>query len=968
MTLFDTLKPIAVTLGALLLVTLGAAPAMAQDGTTLTLESQEAQAGQGVDVPIQVTDFNDVGSISLTINYDPNVLSFPSGASTEDLISGAPRSGFTANVPEPGELRISWFDGTGENPINLGDGTLLSLTFSNFDGGSSAVSFADNSEVTDIQAQTIDATYRDGEVAEDLNTVSAGSVQDAGLNQTVSVPLSADNISNVGSVSLEVPFDTDALQFKGIANDSSGLDLQASADNGVVTIGGFNENGITLGQDFVDLQFQFLGDTSSVDFDAASEITDVESNPLSVNFQSGTVSGDEPTVSVSDQAVTSGGTVTVPVETSELRAVGSASIDVSFNASALTFQGSENGLQNFNLQVSNPETGVVRIGGFSANGVDPADNGDRIVDLRFSVDDGFDSGSETTLDFDTGASEVTNPSSVAYNVSYNGGRLVAEAPQFAVSPSEINATVTSGETEEFAATITNEATQVAALEVQVVSVPDFLTLEGVEGGTFTASDSTVVLDPEQSATVTYSFEESVSSTTTFADTIAHETNAPATPTADIPVSITVEVAEFTADVSRSFDNASDPSNYELVALPGAVDVDVAETLTGEQGPEWRAFREVGASDGGDAGLQSYDGSEAFNFRPGRAFWVISQNDWSFSGTVSAVQEGDGTPSIALQEGWNAVSNPLQADLEWSAVQSANGLQEALWRWNGEWIQADTLGSAADGEGYYVFNSAELDSLDLTTASGTPAVATAETASEGESSPQTVRLTASPESGDHRSSVTVGLNEGAEEATTYRAPPAHFGSTALRIAGDESDATYMRMVTPSSEGESAEFDLTLQGEPGTTVTLEAEDLPTAAGMDFSVMLVEESSGTTHDLRSGSATVSVPDDGEGTVQLRALLGAADQLREQTAPEKLTLRPNYPNPFSDQTTIEYAVPEQTDVTVQVYNVLGQKVATLEQDTKTAGTHRLEWDGSGVQSGTYFVRIEANGSSSTQKVTVIK
>jgi len=248
------------------------------------------------------------------------------------------------------------------------------------------------------------------------------------------------------------------------------------------------------------------------------------------------------------------------------------------------------------------------------------------------------------------------------------------------------------------------------------------------------------------------------------------------------------------------------------------------------------------------------------------------------------------------------------------------------------------------------------------------VATAETASGEESSPQTVRLTASPESGDHRSSVTVGLDEGAEEATTYRAPPAHFGSTALRIAGDESDAAYMRMVTPSSESEGAEFDLTLQGEPGTSVTLEAEDLPTAAGMDFGVMLVEESSGTTHDLRSGSATVSVPDDGEGTVQLRALLGAADQLREQTAPEKLTLRPNYPNPFSDQTTIEYAVPEQTDVTVQVYNVLGQKVATLEQDTKTAGTHRLEWDGSGVQSGTYFVRIEANGSSSTQKVTVIK
>lgn len=875
MKLFDTLTPISAFVGALLLsFALGAGQAVAQDDVTVSIESQEAQSGQSVDVPVQVSNFNDVGSISLTINYDAGALSFPEGADTEDLISGTPRDGFTANVSEPGVLKISWFDGTGENPINLGSGTLLSLNFGNFSGGTGTIGFGGESEITNIQAETIPASYQDGIVADELSTLSAGTTEGIGLNQTVAVPLSGESLEDVGSVSLRVEYDEAVAQFEGLANNNSGLSLSANASNGVITIGGIDEDaqGETLGSDFVELEFTFLGGSTDLSFSSDSEVTSSSNDPLPVGFQEGELAGDEPTVSITDRGLTSGSTVTIPVRTSELQEVGSASIDVTYNPAVLTFDDFSNALSNFNLSVNSPESGIVRIGGLDeqAEGVNPSDNNNRFVDLQFTVATGLSSESETTVGFDSETSEVTNPSGALYNTTFNGGVLT--------------------------------------------------------------------VDPE-------------------------------------PV-------EFDVATSRNFGDASDPSNYELVALPGAIDQPIEGTLSGQQGTGWRVFRELGASgDSGEANLQEFDGSDAFNFRPGRAFWVTSKNEWSFEGTVSAVQEGDGTPSIALQEGWNAISNPLQTDLDWSAIEAANGdVTLEIYRWkDGDWIavgeeandpdgSTDTLRSATEGIGYYVLNDAELDSLDLTTTSGTPAVASAAQASGEESSPQTVQLTASPASGDHRSSVTVGLDEGADEATTYRAPPAHFGSTALRIAGNESDVTYMRMVTPSSESESAEFDLTLQGEPGSSVTLEAEDLPTAAGTDLGVMLVEESSGTTHDLRSGSATVSVPEDGEGTVQLQALLGAADQLRKQTAPEKLTLEPNYPNPFTEQTTIEYAVPEQTDVTVQVYNVLGQKVATLEQDTKAAGSHRVKWDGSSVSSGTYFVRIEANGSASTQQVTVVK
>ena len=157
----------------------------------------------------------------------------------DSLITGAPRD-FSANVPEDGELRVNFFDGTGENPINFGDGTLLSIAFSEFDGGTSQLTLGSSSEVSDEQANPIGATFEDGLVSAELGTLSVGSAEGAALNETVSVPLSADSLQNVGSASIELSFDDAALEFEGIDADSSGLDLQASASGGTVSIGGFD--------------------------------------------------------------------------------------------------------------------------------------------------------------------------------------------------------------------------------------------------------------------------------------------------------------------------------------------------------------------------------------------------------------------------------------------------------------------------------------------------------------------------------------------------------------------------------------------------------------------------------------------------------------------------------------------------------------------------------------------------------
>jgi photosystem II stability/assembly factor-like uncharacterized protein len=80
------------------------------------------------------------------------------------------------------------------------------------------------------------------------------------------------------------------------------------------------------------------------------------------------------------------------------------------------------------------------------------------------------------------------------------------------------------------------------------------------------------------------------------------------------------------------------------------------------------------------------------------------------------------------------------------------------------------------------------------------------------------------------------------------------------------------------------------------------------------------------------------------------------------------NYPNPFNPTTTIPYVVPRRSPVTLIVYNILGERIATLVDETKAPGAYEVRFDGSGFASGVYFCRMEAGNYTSIRKLTLIK
>ena len=89
---------------------------------------------------------------------------------------------------------------------------------------------------------------------------------------------------------------------------------------------------------------------------------------------------------------------------------------------------------------------------------------------------------------------------------------------------------------------------------------------------------------------------------------------------------------------------------------------------------------------------------------------------------------------------------------------------------------------------------------------------------------------------------------------------------------------------------------------------------------------------------------------------------------APEEFSLRGAYPNPFNPTTSLILDIPEAGQVSVQVYNLIGQVVATLASGFMDADTYTLTWDASNMSSGMYFVRAETTGKVTTQKLMLMK
>ena len=281
------------TLMILMILLLGAA----SYGQTASLASVTASPGESISVPLTVTNFSNIGSISFDIRFNPILLTFTG-------ISGAAVPGFSAWVTDS-TIHVAWY-ATPPAYLTIASGLLLNLNFIYNGMDPAPLTFLGSCEVTQMPGPVIvNVTYTSGSISPNtLNPQTAAIISaSATTGNPVNVPLRFEGFaSNVGAITQKIHYDVNKLSFISITPQGTLTGAIAAAYNGIVTITWTNTGGTGInwsGGNQIILTFLYTGSiTTNLDFYAGSLITTNVGVNIPVSYTDGIVSPGTPIGSV----------------------------------------------------------------------------------------------------------------------------------------------------------------------------------------------------------------------------------------------------------------------------------------------------------------------------------------------------------------------------------------------------------------------------------------------------------------------------------------------------------------------------------------------------------------------------------------------------------------------------------------------------------------------------------------------
>ncbi len=355
-------------------------------------------------------------------------------------------------------------------------------------------------------------------------------------------------------------------------------------------------------------------------------------------------------------------------------------------------------------------------------------------------------------------------------------------------------------------------------------------------------------------------------------------------------------------------------------------------------------------DGVEGSMYGFDGSytAASEMTGGMGYWMAFNQAGSVPMTGDLMMGAD----IPLMEGWNMIGSvSYMGEITDTENIVLNG---TLYGFDGSYYTTTDL---EPGQGYWVAASAA-GTVSLTVKADAPAsLSTAALTSASSDEGRTGMESVIAESA-HRVSFATGdqtlqtLYFGAGIPSDWHpyqlmlppVPPK--GGFDARLSGE-------RWATDSGV---AEIELQQNGAPlSVTVTLDHDGESVITFMNGPLLIERQT------VASGQ-TVVVPED----ATIMQAIPADDILAE--LPAEFSLGQNYPNPFNPSTTIQFALPVESNVKLDVFTVTGQHVATLVNGERQAGRYDVTLDASGLASGLYLYRLTAGTFTETRQFTLIK
>jgi len=418
------------------------------------------------------------------------------------------------------------------------------------------------------------------------------------------------------------------------------------------------------------------------------------------------------------------------------------------------------------------------------------------------------------------------------------------------------------------------------------------------------------------------------------------------------------------------------TSYRMISLPiqpsdGSPQAILVDDLGAYDDTKWRLGRWSPADNGYHEYTVNWNATQD-NFRTGRGYWLIVKDSKSIDASGTSV-DVTGNYTIVLQPGWNQIGSPFVFDIRWDEVIKGENVQDYLYRyddggyepaifmepWYGYWVR--NLGSVPDT--IWVppteFGS-KLPKTGLTS---------------GEDKHWEIKLSVRCGSfrDDHNYlGVSPDASDEWDRLDFFEPPPAwsyvslYFPHKDQRLnPGD-----YTTDFRPEfDDGQIWEFVIK------TNVSLSDIELNIdqieSVPIKFEVYLFDIEGRRVMNLRDDNRYRFNPRGSDR--EFRIVIGTPEYIQKvrgefSSIPAHFSLSQNYPNPFNPITKIKYALPQDSYVRLEIFNILGEKVATLVNGRQKAGYKSVSWDGGRFSSGIYFYRLNCGDYTQTRRMILLK
>ena len=432
-------------------------------------------------------------------------------------------------------------------------------------------------------------------------------------------------------------------------------------------------------------------------------------------------------------------------------------------------------------------------------------------------------------------------------------------------------------------------------------------------------------------------------------------------------------------------SGTDSTTYQLISVPYQLDSSgVMQVLGDDLGVyddnQWRLF------DYNTATSQWLEGASARNFMPGRSFFVITRQE------NIVVDSGPGktvktvcSDSIRLYPGWNLIATPFNFPVAKDRLTLVNSNSQVTLRsYERGWNIVDIM---EQWRGYAIYVTAVNSAAPIylvvepkASAGRREKVAAEEPLLSGE---WMIRISAKAGKVDDKDNwlgVRTFASDGYDDLELAEPPVVgKFVSVAFPRADWSQPAKHFSTDFRATGAQEFVWEFTVETNQSYTDVDLNFDFIGEVPVGSELFLIDEAAGMAHDLNA-SRHYRFRSGKNGSHKTLKIVAGSQQFAQQQAgdialvPGEFTLQQNYPNPFNPETTIRYNLPQTAEVTIAIYNQLGQKIRTLVNgQQQNAGYYSTVWNGRDdanrqVASGLYLYKITAGSQTLTRKMVLMK